>query len=115
MKIPPMTRNTDYLRVYRRAKSVGHPYLICYALPNRLAYTRLGLTTSKKIGNAVARNRARRVLRAAFFEVAPMLKPGWDVVLVARTQTASVKSTALPPILTAQLEKLGALQSKEHL
>jgi len=115
MKIPSITRNTDYLRAYRRAKSAGHPYVICYALPNRLSYSRLGLTASKKIGNAVTRNRARRVLRAAFTEVAPMLKPGWDIVLVARTQTASVKSTALPPILTAQLEKLGALQSKEHL
>ena len=115
MKTPTITRNTDYLRAYRRAKSAGHPFVICYALPNRLAYTRIGLTTSKKIGNAVIRNRARRVLRAAFAEVAPMLKPGFDIVLVARSKTASVKSTALPPILTAQLEKLGALQSKEHL
>lgn len=113
MKMLSMTRNNDYLRLYRRGKSEAHPCVICYALPNRLGVIRLGLTTSKKIGNAVARNRARRVLRAAFREVLPRFKGGYDIVLVARTKTTFIKSTALTPILTAQFEKLGALQSNE--
>lgn len=82
---------------------------VSYILPNRLGYVRLGLTTSKKIGNAVARNRARRVLRAAYREVAPKITGGFDIVLVARTKTTFIKSTALTPILTTQLSKLGAL------
>ncbi len=113
MKTLSMTRNNDFLRAYRRGKSVSDPCVVCYVMPNRLSVTRLGLTTSKKIGNAVARNRARRVLRAAYREIAPQILPGYDIVLVARTKTTVIKSTALTPILTAQLRKLGALQSKE--
>ena len=110
MKTLSMTRNNDFLRAYRRGKSVSDPCVVCYVMPNRLGVTRLGLTTGKKIGNAVARNRARRVLRAAYREIAPQILPGFDIV--ARTKTTVIKSTALTPILTAQLCKLGALQSK---
>lgn len=113
MKTLTLTRNNDFLRLYRRGKSTADPFVVSYILPNKLGCVRLGLTTSKKIGNAVARSRARRVMRASFREVLPQLKPGYDIVLVARTKTTFIKSTALTPILTAQLERLGALQSKQ--
>lgn len=115
MRTISLKRNNDFLRLYRRGKSVVDSHVICYAAPNRTDKVRLGLTTSKKIGNAVSRNRARRVLRAAFREVYPMIKPGYDIVLVARTKTTFTKSTALTPILTAQLGKLGALQSTKEV
>ena len=52
---------------------------------------RLGLTATKKIGNAVARNRARRRLRAlARHYLAPVARPGVDYVLIARHDTALV-------------------------
>lgn len=113
MKTVTITRNNDFLRLYRKGKSTADPCVVSYILPNRLGVIRLGLTTSKKIGNAVARSRARRVLRAAFREVLPQFTNGYDIVLVARTKTTFIKSTALTPILTAQFEKLGALQSNE--
>jgi len=113
MKMLSLTRNNDFLRLYRRGKSLADPCVICYLMPNRLGVVRLGLTTSKKIGGAVARNRARRVLRAAFRDILPLFKSGYDIVLVARTKTTFIKSTALTPILTVQFKKLGALQSNE--
>ena len=113
MKMLSITRNNDFLRLYRRGKSLASPAGICYLMPNKLGVIRLGLTTSKKIGGAVQRNRARRVLRAAFREILPRFQSGYDIVLVARTKTTFIKSTALTPILTAQFEKLGALQSNE--
>ena len=115
MKTLSIKRNNDFLRLYRRGKSVADSHVICYVAPNRLGKVRLGLTTCKKIGNAVARNRARRVLRAAFREVLPQISGGYDIVLVARTKTTFTKSTALTPILTAQLRKLGALQSTKEV
>ncbi len=113
MKMLSITRNNDFLRLYRRGKSLTAPCVVCYIMPNKLGVIRLGLTTSKKIGSAVRRNRARRVLRAAMREILPRFKNGYDIVLVARTKTTFIKSTALTPILTAQFEKLGALQSTE--
>ena len=115
MKTLSIKRNNDFLRIYRRGKSAADSHGMWYVSPNRLGTVRLGLTTSKKIGNAVARNRARRVLRAAFREVYPMIRPGFDIILVARTKTTFTKSTALTPILTAQLGKLGALQSTKEV
>ena len=113
MKMLSITRNNDFLPLYRRGKSLASSAVICYLMPNKLGVIRLGLTTSKKIGGAVQRNRARRVLRAAFREILPRFQSGYDIVLVARTKTTFIKSTALTPILTAQFEKLGALQSNE--
>ena len=114
MKTLSVTRNNDFLRLYRRGKSAADPAVVSYILPNKLGYVRLGLTTSKKIGNAVARNRARRVLRASYREIAPQISGGFDIVLVARTKTTYIKSSALTPILTAQLGKLGALAEQSE-
>ncbi len=73
-------------------------------LKNPKGDTRLGITTSKKIGNAVVRNRARRVLREAANVSLPQ-DLGYDVVLVARSKTAGVKSTELAEVIAQHLKK----------
>jgi ribonuclease P protein component len=56
---------------------------------------RIGFTASKKIGNAVLRNRAKRRLRALAREVlAPAARPGWDYVLVARPEATVTRPYA---------------------
>ncbi len=69
---------------------------------------RLGFTASKKIGNAVLRNRAKRRLRALAREVLPALaQPGWDYVLVARPQaTVSRPFSDLVADLTSAMTTL---------
>lgn len=69
MRYHPLTRNNEFARAYTRGKSFVHPHVVLYVNKNRLGRTRVGITASKKIGNAVTRNRARRVLRAALYEV----------------------------------------------
>ena len=71
MRYHPLTRNNEFARAYTRGKSFVHPHVVLYVNKNRLGRTRVGITASKKIGNAVTRNRARRVLRAALYEVLP--------------------------------------------
>ena len=57
---------------------------------------RVGFTASKKIGNAVARNRAKRRLRAVAREILPrMAQPGWDYVLVAKPAVTTVRDFGL--------------------
>lgn len=86
-----LTENRDFRRLYHRGRSMVHPCLVLYYKRNRSGQNRIGITTSKKIGKAVARNRARRIIREAYRQLEPLVKPGWDVVFVARTRTISCK------------------------
>ena len=67
----------------------------------------MGITTSKKIGNAVERNRSRRIIRAAFRENLPSIKGGYDFVFVARSRTRHLKSTDVSAIMAKHLAKAG--------
>jgi ribonuclease P protein component len=69
---------------------------------------RMGFTCSKKVGNAVARNRAKRRLRALAREVLPKLgRPGWDYVLIGRPNATTIADfTTMRDDLTRALRKL---------
>jgi len=69
---------------------------------------RLGFTCSRKIGNAVARNRVRRRLRAAADAVLRPGPEGWDLVLVGRAATLERPFAALVEDLRTALARIGA-------
>ena len=102
--------NTDFRRAYGRGKAYTNPALVTYVNKNRAGICRVGITTSKKIGNAVQRNRARRVIRAAFAPLANQTSPGYDIVFVARTKTVYKKSTEITEIMRQQLSQAGLLR-----
>lgn len=110
-RITTLNRNTDFRRAYGRGKVFTNPALVSYVTKNRAGICRIGITTSKKIGNAVERNRSRRVIRAAFRTAAPQVQGGWDIVFVARSKTKYLKSTQLEPILFKQLRQAGVIPS----
>ncbi len=95
MRYRPICRNGDFARVYNRGKAYVHPQLVMYVFKNRSRRTRVGLTATKKIGHAVVRNRARRIMRAAIAEHLDYNIGGYDLVFVARGQTPKLKSTQL--------------------
>ena len=77
-------RGEDFDRAYalRRRRDCGA--VIVYGARNGLGVTRLGLSVSRKVGGAVARNRVKRLLREAFRAVQHGLPSGLDLVVVAR-------------------------------
>ncbi|MCL2508774.1 MAG: ribonuclease P protein component [Oscillospiraceae bacterium] len=103
--------NSDFRRVYGRGKSCAGPVLVTYCLRNREGVCRFGITTSKKLGGAVQRNRCRRVIKEAAYHIAPLCAGGWDVVFVARVKTLHVKSTAVEREMKGQLKRLGVLEA----
>lgn len=107
MRYRPICRNTEFARAYRRGKSFVHPCLVLYVNKNRLGRTRLGITATKKIGKAVVRNRARRVIRAALYKTLPPEVGGFDLVFVARGRTPWCKSTQLEPVVRQLLTQAG--------
>lgn len=85
---------------------MASPVLVTYCMPNRRKLVRVGITATKKVGGAVQRNRAKRLVRAAFRELAPGLPAGWDFVFVCRTRTASSR---MPQVLESMTRQIGAL------
>jgi ribonuclease P protein component len=80
-----LSRSAEFERVYRQGRSTANRHLVLYTFPNHSTQTpRLGLSVSRKVGGAVQRNRVKRLLREAFTHQEMGLKPGHDVVVVAR-------------------------------
>ena len=88
-------RNKDFQLCFRKGRSFVSRFVIVYARPNKLPCNRLGITTGKKIGGAVVRSRARRLIRQAWRETELLAPVGLDIVIVARTGLADCKSTEL--------------------
>lgn len=74
----------QFKAVYDRKKSAADGLLIVYAGPNGLPHPRLGLSVSKRVGNAVVRNRVKRLFREAFRHARPDLPAGVDLVMIPR-------------------------------
>ena len=74
--IVPLTENYEFKRVYARGKSVVRPTVVVYCMRKNGPGPRVGITASKKIGNAVKRKRARRLLMESTRELYPQMKSG---------------------------------------
>ena len=72
---------------------------------------RYGITTSKKIGCAVERNRAKRVIRSAFSQLEDRLNGNYDIVFIARTKTSKVKMQQVLEQMEKQFKALGVIDS----
>lgn len=107
-----MKKRREFLAAARRGRKAVTPGLVLQALRREEAaeapaQVRLGLTASRKVGNAVARNRARRRLRAAAQEVLTGLgRSGMDYVLIARGETGTRPYPELLQDLRAALSKV---------
>jgi len=98
----------DVERVFDEGKSWAHPLLVLVARPNELGLSRVGVTASRKVGGAVERNRAKRLLREAARHLYPQFETrGWDIMLVARPKLVEAKEIEVERALTSLLERAG--------
>ncbi len=105
-----LTRNNDFRRLYAKGRSYATSVLVTYVMKNRSRNIRIGITTSKKIGKAVLRNRSRRIIREAFRSISGELTPGYDLVFVARGKTPFVKSYDILRSMKKELKEAGVLK-----
>jgi ribonuclease P protein component len=81
-----LTKSADYRRILRRGLRLDGRLFSVAAEPNGLEHDRLGLTVSRRVGGAVLRNRAKRLLREVFRSRARSARPRFDIVLIARRE-----------------------------
>ena len=97
-RLTRLTRRGEFLKVASRGRKAARPGLVLQAMPQPEGGLRLGFTATKKIGNAVARNRAKRRLREIARAVLPEGgQPGWDYVLMCLPEVTA--TLALPQLL----------------
>ncbi|MBQ9331176.1 MAG: ribonuclease P protein component [Oscillibacter sp.] len=102
-----LKKNYEFRRLYQRGASAAGGCMVVYCRKNRLGRNRLGLTASVKLGHAVQRNRARRRLREVYRLNADKLRPGYDVILVARGRTLTASWREMNDTFLRLCRKLG--------
>ena len=102
-KIIPIKENHLFSKVYAKGKKTSEKNIAVYVLKNYdKNQTKLGITVSKSRGNAVKRNRTKRVIREAYRVFHPFIKEGFIIVIVARQPCV----TAPVSVVTSELEGL---------
>lgn len=91
--------------MYEAGRSWAHSLLVLIARPNGLDFSRVGVAASRKVGGAVARNRAKRLLREAARRHYSQFGGGWDMMLVARAPILEVKEPQVEEALASLLRR----------
>ena len=125
MKYPAIKEHHLYNKTYRAGKHFFGKYVCVYVLrdlhanrlqkehPLGIRVNRLGLSVSKKIGTAVKRSRAKRIIRAGYSSVQNSLKTGFLIVISARPEIVGQKSTAIARELKYAFSKLEMFKENE--
>ncbi len=122
MKFPAVKEHHLYNKAYRSSRRFFGRYVCVYVLkdthakflqkshPQRLIVNRFGISVSKKVGGAVKRNRAKRIIRAAYAQIEDKLCLGFIIVISAKPEIADRKSTDIEKELCYAMKRLDMLR-----
>lgn len=105
-----LRRRADFLHVREKGHRWQHAAVVMSAAVNGLAHNRYGFIVSKRLGKAVVRNRLRRRLREAVRTIHPQMKPGYDVVIIARLPSLSLSYGELRQALLEATQRAGLVE-----
>ena len=83
-----LRKKKDFSTLYSRGKSVGDKYVVLFYKKNGLTYNRVAFLASKKVGNSVFRNRARRLMKESFRELEKEFRIGYDLIIICLLYTS---------------------------
>ncbi|SHG72738.1 ribonuclease P protein component [Ornithinibacillus halophilus] len=83
--------NKEFQQIFKQGKSFANRQLVLYYRKKTdQKHFRVGLSVGKKIGNAVMRNRIKRLLRQAFLDLKDQVKSEYDIIIIARNPTKNM-------------------------
>lgn len=109
MRVQRLTRRADFERVRMQGQTHGTQLFVAIAARSADQPARIGVAAGKRVGGAVERNRAKRLLREGVRPLYPSIAPGWDILLMARGPILDVKSTQVTEVLQHALRRLNVL------
>ena len=83
-------KNAEFQTIFKKGKSFANRQFVVYCLNNEEDYYRVGLSVSKKVGNAVVRNRIKRYIRQTLLEINDQVFPNMDYIIIARNPAAKL-------------------------
>jgi ribonuclease P protein component len=101
--IERIRRRSEYQQIYDRGVRTHGRYLTLFTLSNNLPLGRLGIAATRKLGGAVERNRAKRLIREVFRR--NKLAPGFDIVVIPKRELLDASLTALETEFRHTLER----------
>ena len=107
-----LKKRACFLRVYELGIAKADNYLVVKSATNGLVFSRYGFSVTKNIGNAVVRNRVRRVLREIIRVL--QIKPGWDIVFIARPDIINTDYHQLRHSMVRLLSRADLLLNKNE-
>jgi ribonuclease P protein component len=108
---PDVLRNKrDFDRLYKKGTKIHGKHLVIIFAKNGKCYNRKAFLASKKVGKAVARNRARRLMKEAHRSLAPRVKAGYDILFIARNTIIGTGCPEVAKTMRTSLSKGGLLK-----
>lgn len=107
-----LRNDKDFSKIYKRGKSVGDRYVVLFYRKNGLPYNRTGFLASKKVGNSVQRNRAKRLMKESYRKFEGNLPTGYDFIIIARNTINGKKCAEVEKSLYSAFKRTGVRKEK---
>lgn len=111
-KADRLRKRHEFLALLHRGKSVSDRYFILSWMPNGLDRCRLGITITRKVGNAVTRNRLKRMVREFFRCNRSRIKTNLDINVIAKKPAAAITSVKAQASLHALVDRIETAGSR---